>query len=423
MQNRKQTAQDGGNKASKDNITPTSQRLGHNQAVHNEHRGTPANYEMASIAQQLHEVDLSSDDKLNKTGATTPDGQLGTSEIIPAEVPSLPSPVKVDYPSIHLLRADADDSPSSCGAAAQVDISSTPLFTGTVLREAKALLPQYGFLGNRSTLDGDSSASDIFVNTRVPFSTFICGVQGSGKSHTTSCLMENGLIGSQLLGPMESPLSALVLSYGDYGSSGAFCVSEAAYLASRSCVFPDHPTVKKITVLTSPTNPGIRNLYNKLPNVTAIPFKLKPQALDIGAMLTLMAVDASDSVPLYMAKVTGILREMAMESNDDGLNYLEFKRKLWACDFNPTQTAMLELRLGLLDTFLDMSNSSPQPTFGPGEITIMDMSCPFVDANTACILFKIGMQLYLDSRHSGKMIVLDEAHKVGILPCRSADTC
>ncbi|KAI9686251.1 MAG: hypothetical protein M1822_003907 [Bathelium mastoideum] len=41
----------------------------------------------------------------------------------------------------------------------------------------------------------------------------------------------------------------------------------------------------------------------------------------------------------------------------------------------------------------------------------MDMSCPFVDANTACVLFSIGLQNYLRSRASGKLIVLDEAHK------------
>jgi hypothetical protein len=41
----------------------------------------------------------------------------------------------------------------------------------------------------------------------------------------------------------------------------------------------------------------------------------------------------------------------------------------------------------------------------------MDLSDPFVDANTTCILFRIGLQLYLQSKAAGKMIVLDEAHK------------
>jgi hypothetical protein len=70
------------------------------------------------------------------------------------------------------------------------------------------------------------------------------------------------------------------------------------------------------------------------------------------------------------------------------------------------------MRLGLLESFLDLDNSCPAPQFREGEITIMDMSCPFVDANTACILFRIGLQRYLQSKAAGKMVVLDEAHKV-----------
>lgn len=73
---------------------------------------------------------------------------------------------------------------------------------------------------------------------------------------------------------------------------------------------------------------------------------------------------------------------------------------------------MLQMRLGLLESFLDLDNSCLVPQFKEGKITIMDMSCPFVGANTACILFRIGLQLYLQSKAAGKMVVLDEAHKV-----------
>jgi hypothetical protein len=78
---------------------------------------------------------------------------------------------------------------------------------------------------------------------------------------------------------------------------------------------------------------------------------------------------------------------------------------------------MLEMRLDLLELFFEMGVSCPQPHFQPGEITMMNMSCPFVDANTACILFRIGLNRYLQSRGNAKMVVLDEAHKV-----RSHDT-
>jgi hypothetical protein len=414
--NRKQAVPNGHHSGpASDNIAPKAQQSNRKQAVQNERQSSVLKDEIASMTQQTSCLSLGSSDSTSEglTGksGTTSEDQSGTAGTTPKDLSPSPSPLQGDYPSVDFLRPDDHDSETSLGEEAQVDISSAPLFSGAIVQDARGLLPQYGFLGTHSTEDDNPSTSDIFVNTKVPFSVFICGVQGSGKSHTTSCFMENGLISSQLLGPMGNPLSALVLSYGDYGSGAAFSVSEAAYLASRNSALSGHSAVKEITVLTSPTNPGIRRLYNDLPNVTAIPFKMKPQSLDIATMLTLMAVDSSDSVPLYMAKVTSILREMATAANDDGFDYLEFKSKLWACDFNPAQTAMLELRLGLLDTFLDLGNTFREPTFRPGEITIMDMSCPFIDANTACILFKIGMKMYLGSQNKGKMIVLDEAHK------------
>jgi hypothetical protein len=220
------------------------------------------------------------------------------------------------------------------------------------------------------------------------------------------------LIPSKHLGRLQEPLSALVFSYGDYSGGGAgFTVSEAAFLATRSRdpKLQDHPVVKKITVLTSPTNPSIRDDYNQLENVSAIPFKLKLHTVDAGMMSTLMAFDESGVMPLYMAEVQKIIRELAAERK---FSYLEFKRQVQKCKFNPSQKTMLQLRLGLLESFLDLKDEFPMPTFEQGEITIMDLSCPFVDTNTACILFNLGLKQFMQSPSAGKMIVLDEAHKV-----------
>lgn len=250
------------------------------------------------------------------------------------------------------------------------------------------------------------------MNTNIPFSAFICGVQGSGKSYTTSTILENALIPSPHIGRLESPLSALVFSYGHFSGGGeGFSISEAAFLAAAHPKFRTHPHVKKVTVLVSPSNyHDISKLYARLPNVEVIPFKIRPANLDVGTMLTLMAVDESDDMPLYLAQVTEILRRMATEGRS--FKYQEFKKRLSMCKFNPAQEAMLKMRLDILESFLDLNNSCPDPQFAPGEVTIMDMSCPFVDANTACTLFRIGLQRYLQSKASGKMIVLDEAHKV-----------
>ena len=55
-------------------------------------------------------------------------------------------------------------------------------------------------------------------------------------------------------------------------------------------------------------------------------------------------------------------------------------------------------------------------SFESGTLTIVDLSCPFVDENAACALFNIAMALFLEERGTaGRIIALDEAHKAGLL--------
>ena len=151
----------------------------------------------------------------------------------------------------------------------------------------------------------------------------------------------------------------------------------------------------------------------QIPGVSVRPFKLLPKDLNIGTIMTLMSVDQTQATPLYMGQVTKILRQMASESSR--FSYPTFRRRLDDADFDRKQREFLNQRLDLLESFLDLEGSTPAPTFEAGTVTIMDLSCPFVDANTACVLFKIGMGMYLESSSStGKVIAVDEAHKVRI---------
>jgi hypothetical protein len=316
----------------------------------------------------------------------------------------------VESQSMDLLLSDASDEEGLEESNDEVDgeVRHAPLITASMVTgRSQSNLPQYGLLGSYEK-------EKMFINTNIPFSAFVCGVQGSGKSHTTACILENALIQSSQLGRLQRPLSALVFSYGQFGGDGSgFSVSEAAFLATPHPAFPNHPHVTKINVLVSPSNYfKIARLYSRIPNVNVFRFKLKPQNLDIDVMLTLMNVSESDEQPLYMAAVTQVLRQMATEGG--AFDYFDFRARLSQCRFNPTQVNMLQMRLGLLESFLDLDNTCPESHFKEGEVTIMDMSCPFVDANTACILFRIGLHQYLRSGATGKIVVLDEAHKVSI---------
>jgi hypothetical protein len=333
-------------------------------------------------------------------------------ESVPQSTPRTATPDFALYGSL-LTGNKKNDETGGRTKGSQRDIEQAPLLSGGIVAQhANELVPQFGLIGCLSNEDASLPSSQLFFNTNVPVSTFICGVQGSGKSHTTSCILENAVIPSPYLGNLETPVSTLVFSYGEWSSGGAgFNISEATFLAAPSKAAPGHK-VKRITVLTSPSNLAINRLYQKHPNVRTIPFRLRAKMLDISALRTLMAIDEKSTVPLYMAKVESILREIASKSKDGSLDYVKFKQALKLESFDPTQTNMLDMRLNLLESFLDLTDKAPQPEFLPGEITIMDLSDAFVSPSTACILFKLGLERFLQCPAPGKLVVLDEAHKV-----------
>jgi hypothetical protein len=140
----------------------------------------------------------------------------------------------------------------------QHEVSSTPLFTKKVLDHSRSLFSQYGFLaGLSNVLDSNAGGNPdasrpsrpvdprLFFNISAPSSAFICGSQGSGKSHTLSCLLENCLMKSDI-SMLDSPLAALVFHYDSFTSDIKGTPCEAAHLSSN-------PNIK-VRVLCSPTN-------------------------------------------------------------------------------------------------------------------------------------------------------------------------
>jgi len=87
-----------------------------------------------------------------------------------------------------------------------------------------------------------------------------------------------------------------------------------------------------------------------------------------------------------------------------------------ARDFNPAQVAGLKQRISLLETFIGhrskQQKKAAAPRFACGQLTIIDLSDPFVDAASACSLFEIVTRLFVRSDvRTGKVLVVDEAHK------------
>lgn len=159
----------------------------------------------------------------------------------------------------------------------------------------------------------------------------------------------------------------------------------------------------------------MQRAYGAIPHVTVRPLKLNPRDLTTSSILTLMAVNTAEKTPLYMTQVLQLLRELAVEHPE--FRYDVFRDRVGKMKLNPVQRAMLAQRLGLLDSFLDLSTDpaeqTPLITDRPGALTVVDLSCPFVGEESACVFFNICVELYLaaDTGATGKVIAVDEAHK------------
>jgi hypothetical protein len=90
------------------------------------------------------------------------------------------------------------------------------------------------------------------------------------------------------------------------------------------------------------------------------------------------------------------------------MRQLEVKKE----SFNNMQLASLEQRMALLTSFMN-PDMKPQTRFAESQLTIIDLSDPFIDPASACGLFEIITRLFVRADvGTGKVLVVDEAHKV-----------
>ncbi|KAG7008725.1 hypothetical protein G7Y79_00004g013090 [Physcia stellaris] len=430
-------------------------------------------------------------------GMTTPLGPLvskavrasdGFQESDPKRVKASWDPDRPYHDS--LLFAEGSNLISRAQNARLEEVRTTPVFSADVLRAAyDATVPalpsdtlrQYGLLAGIQEICGldsvipasNDSPNDepkeirkhsrlselednrLFLNTNTPWSAFICGSQGAGKSHTLSCMLEAALLQPQApnrLGKLPAPLAGIVFHYDRFTGLSGNQICEAAYLCSKGI---------PVKVLVSPASfKKMQKLYSNLRDVpkhlqpAVHPMLIEQKHLDAARMLKLMAVEGTDGTrPLYMEVVCRVLRQIAMASQGgDGFNFTKFQHRLQLEEFNPAQQAMLETRLELLKDFIQpdtdpqlLKKASIKPQFSkdkkgkedertwennehykrqaamiladswsfkPGSLTIVDLSCPFVDEKTACDLFEMCLTIFLETRGDvGGIVALDEAHK------------
>ncbi|KAJ5471837.1 hypothetical protein N7539_008780 [Penicillium diatomitis] len=326
---------------------------------------------------------------------------------------------------LSLLKLDESDGQSDEALLA-------PVLTGTVLNQPSLGPTQYGLLGGvkridtptYSTMDDEVTKNDprLFFNVSSPSSVFICGSQGTGKSHTLSCLLEGCLIPSKA-GRLLSPLTAVVFHYDTFICDGGGSPCEAAFLSS-------HPDLK-VRVLCAPTNlRTIKGTYSRF-NIEVQPLQIDQSHLNTKRMLDLMSVARdSGAGPLYLQTVQRILREMRLLQQSTGLpfDYQEFKTRVLGSGLLTGQLEPLKQRLDILESFMPPhqasagskikktkaksrdggSNWAPKAS----QLTIVDLSCPCVSPDTACSLFNICFEIFMEQDTKiGRIVALDEAHK------------
>ena len=160
------------------------------------------------------------------------------------------------------------------------------------IQSSRGQLQQYAVLEHDSSKPGPIR-EPVLLNTNAPWSAFLCGSQGSGKSHTLSCMLENCLLNNDALGRNPNPLAGLVLHYDGSRGSG---VCEAAYLCSSI----------KTTVLVSASNYGnLKKRYEDMArqhsaNIEVKKLLIAPKHLDTERVKSLMAVAKDGEAPLYI---------------------------------------------------------------------------------------------------------------------------
>lgn len=238
-----------------------------------------------------------------------------------------------------------DHAGTGTARAANVHVQESknaPLFTVDAARKLTAHIgenpfPQYCLLGEKektynvekprketeeqddpSDEQENSSASKsedkrLFINMNAPYSAFLCGSQGSGKSHTLSCMLEGALKESKA-GKLKQPMAGLVFHYDKPSSSANHQACEAAYLCSTGI------PVRVLVPMSS--IPQMEQAYANLPGLPAgapkpvvCPFLLREEHLNVTSMMTLMKVDADQKTILYMEVGCPLLPSMAQVSN------------------------------------------------------------------------------------------------------------
>jgi hypothetical protein len=294
---------------------------------------------------------------------------------------------------------------------------------------------------------GDGNRDRIYLNVNEPFCLIAMGVQGGGKSHTLSVVLENCMLPcpvpeSEPLISLQTPMSCLVFHYDQSENS----VCEATGLIEMSAkidkLLTDHHHVanggggsggggggewagkplclSRVVVLVSPTFYEQRkHFYSSSAEYEVLPLLFQWSALSAVQLKKLMRINDGDN-QLYVGLMLAKLRQYQRQGGVP--KFGEFCAEIMdACAASPGQSNPLQQRLEVLRQFVAESEENKAvrarqrdlaDLVASGTLVVADMTDPMLAPAEANGIFQVLLEQFrLKELSCGKVVVCDEAHK------------
>lgn len=309
----------------------------------------------------------------------------------------------------------------------------------------KKQTPEYGLLGRLQPMPGGLGAPDVYLNTHDPFCFVTVGVQGSGKSHSLSVVLESCVlhVADELKRATDDalrlrrPMTSLVFHYDQNQRNGCEAIGVVepsdglrafvARMQRGAGAAPLEPPAlprDKMLVLVSPSNFQERKAFYAQtygPTVRVEPLLFSWSKLSAKQLKCLMRINAGDN-QLYVSTMLSLLRGFQRQQRRPPFAAFcsQIEKK---CAF-AGQNGPLRQRLALLEALMQESaiNQAFHGIGGDlcameeGMLVVADLTDPLLSPDEANGIFEVLLDQFRSDHvcggtGGGKLLVLDEAHR------------
>jgi len=316
------------------------------------------------------------------------------------------------------LVGDLRDFFAQSASSASASQPRTTLYGG---QDAIASAPrnvELALLGHLNSVgDPQDKPVQLFLNVTDPFCAITVGVQGSGKSHTSACILENCLLPLQPILCVKKPMAILVCHYDQSDVNcceatglGQPSAKMAALLAAHGSLRAPSLSNNQLLVLCSPSfYHQRRKYYAGVCEVRPLLFKwsrLKAQQLKV-----LMRLDES-STQLYVAVMLDMLRGFQRKEKVPAFEDFirEFEK---VC--SSQQAGPLKQRFQLLSSFIYESSVNQElrdvgvdlsDVMEAGRMVVVDLSDPMMSPADANSVFHVLLETFRFKQlpNAGKLV-------------------